>query len=346
MSLSKQRLTRKQSTMVTQLAIDTTSTKYMLSGDSGGDVCLFDLDLFRTDVETINRAIKRVSFRFNKIGHKTLITSLQWYPIDNGLFISSSRDQTVKIWDTNKFEPVLSYKYKYSIPCVVMPRVGPFKHKLIGVCSNTSISFIDLYTGDHIHEYDTGSPTLTCDFNPINENEVCVGNSNGYVFFYDIRSNSEKSLIRSLNNHTTDTSAQMPIYASPVMSVRYTQDGLFLITVSQKGEIKIWDNTTGKIVPLYIASHNSWEGGYIQLDTYGYCGNNYLFYPDGNKGTISIYSLDTGKLMNCLSGHLDAVTCCAFRPDFNELYSGSRDGNILRYEYNNQLIEEEDVWED
>jgi len=33
--------------------------------------------------------------------HAYLVSSVCWYPIDNGLFVTGSYDQRVKVWDTN-----------------------------------------------------------------------------------------------------------------------------------------------------------------------------------------------------------------------------------------------------
>jgi WD40 repeat protein len=33
--------------------------------------------------------------------HKYLVTSLAWYPVDTGLFLTGSADKTVKLWDTS-----------------------------------------------------------------------------------------------------------------------------------------------------------------------------------------------------------------------------------------------------
>ena len=39
----------------------------------------------------------------------------------------------------------------------------------------------------------------------------------------------------------------------------------------------------------------------------------YLCYPDGKSCVVRIIDLASGEEVNTLRGHLDAVTCCAFR---------------------------------
>jgi DNA excision repair protein ERCC-8 len=37
-------------------------------------------------------------------GHKYAITAVRWWPIDTGMFTSSSFDKYLKVWDTNALE--------------------------------------------------------------------------------------------------------------------------------------------------------------------------------------------------------------------------------------------------
>jgi hypothetical protein len=37
--------------------------------------------------------------------HKGIITSVCWYPVDTGVFVSGSADGVVTVWDANRFEP-------------------------------------------------------------------------------------------------------------------------------------------------------------------------------------------------------------------------------------------------
>ena len=167
LSLSNQYINRRHSSMVSCLVIEHSEEKFMLSGDSNGDICLFDLDDFGVAPFQSITYKHKSSYRQNKIGHRALCTSLCWYPIDNGLFISSSRDKTVKIWDTENFELVNTYRYPDPVLLSITPRVGPFQHKLVGVCSGKKLSFIDLFTADQLREFLNESDVLSCDFNPM-----------------------------------------------------------------------------------------------------------------------------------------------------------------------------------
>lgn len=44
--------------------------------------------------------------------HKYAVTSLSWYPADNGLFVTSSYDSTIKVWDTNEMKVTFNLKIR------------------------------------------------------------------------------------------------------------------------------------------------------------------------------------------------------------------------------------------
>ena len=43
-------------------------------------------------------------FRSADGAHKFSIEAVQWYPRDNGMFITSSLDKSVKVWDSNTLQ--------------------------------------------------------------------------------------------------------------------------------------------------------------------------------------------------------------------------------------------------
>lgn len=38
--------------------------------------------------------------------HKYSVTSVTWYPFDTGMFVTSSYDTTIKVWDTNSMKVI------------------------------------------------------------------------------------------------------------------------------------------------------------------------------------------------------------------------------------------------
>jgi DNA excision repair protein ERCC-8 len=62
--------------------------------------------------------------------HEFAVTSVQWYPFDTGMFVSSSTDCTVKVWDTNTLKAELEFKFDEIVnACGMSPISGT--HSLI-----------------------------------------------------------------------------------------------------------------------------------------------------------------------------------------------------------------------
>ena len=114
--------------------------------------------------------------------HRKLITSLAWYPLDSGLFISGSSDQFVnvhdnflgckrQVWDTEAFEIVSHIRYKKPVLDVKLPDRNSFTHKMAAVvCGHNGVALIDLFSGNTTQEiYGGNAPATACYWNPTYE---------------------------------------------------------------------------------------------------------------------------------------------------------------------------------
>ena len=84
----------------------------MLSGASDGSAAVFDIQQ-TADVEAGGVIARHkclfVVGKHHNHGHKYAVTSVVWYPIDTGLFVTGSFDHYVKVWDTNHTEVCLIF---------------------------------------------------------------------------------------------------------------------------------------------------------------------------------------------------------------------------------------------
>jgi len=75
----------------------------LLSGAANGVVAVHDLDIIPPAADSVSCTYPVVcsvaidsSFR-----HRGSVETVQWYPFDTGMFVSSGTDKLVKVWDTN-----------------------------------------------------------------------------------------------------------------------------------------------------------------------------------------------------------------------------------------------------
>jgi len=75
----------------------------LLSGAANGVVAIHDLDIIPPTADAVLCTYPVVcsvtidsDFR-----HRGSVETVQWYPFDTGMFVSSGTDKLVKVWDTN-----------------------------------------------------------------------------------------------------------------------------------------------------------------------------------------------------------------------------------------------------
>lgn len=99
----------------------------------------------------------------DNIAHKMGVTSVSWYPVDTGMFVSSSLDGTVNLWDTNCEEVIDCFlltclteqviKTFYLDSEVYSASLSPCaqEHTLIAAaCDDAKVYLCDILTGKSI----------------------------------------------------------------------------------------------------------------------------------------------------------------------------------------------------
>jgi len=75
----------------------------LLSGAANGLVAIHDLDVVPPTPHTVSctyPVVCRVTLD-SDFRHFGSVETVQWYPLDSGMFISSGTDKLLKVWDTN-----------------------------------------------------------------------------------------------------------------------------------------------------------------------------------------------------------------------------------------------------
>lgn len=84
--------------------VDCTEARYLLAGAADGSVGVYDTQQPSFVDSALNVAKHEALFTVDKSvpqGHVYSVSSVQWYPVDTGLFVTGSYDKNINLWDTN-----------------------------------------------------------------------------------------------------------------------------------------------------------------------------------------------------------------------------------------------------
>jgi len=75
----------------------------LLAGGADGYIVIYDLNSLPGLERFTYPSVATVALN-NKYRHKFSVETVNWYPLDTGLFTSSGTDCLLKVWDTNRLK--------------------------------------------------------------------------------------------------------------------------------------------------------------------------------------------------------------------------------------------------
>ena len=79
--------------------------------------------------------------------HTAAVTGVDWYSVDNGLFVSGSKDCTVKLWDPNVVKMVTSFNAAAAVAAVAAAPPGAMAAQVAAGCADGCVRLFDVTTG-------------------------------------------------------------------------------------------------------------------------------------------------------------------------------------------------------
>ncbi|ETO27120.1 WD40 repeat-containing protein [Reticulomyxa filosa] len=299
--------------------------------------------------------------------NNSIITTLQWYPLDNGMFSTGSANGNCMLWDTNEFTAVLTFAIKYKIynisfngiPCIAV------------ASSQTNIPICDINSNTFIHFLSGHKKNVSCvKWSPVNSYILASGSDDQCIRLWDIRKPGkilfvkihliyviiiiifffftgsfrifDQSNIQSTAMHEhylsgldEKKSEYIQSHHSSVKSLQFSSDGRYLYSTSIDGTLYKWNANTGENTlvnfhPILVDSSNN--NKIIIRKKFDLCKNDeLLFYP--NIQYISMFNCKSGKELMKLKGHFGKINCVTVtkRHGLNDVISGDVHGNILRF---------------
>jgi DNA excision repair protein ERCC-8 len=161
------------------------------------------------------------------------------------------------------------------------------------------------------------------------------------VVIWDIRSSRsslyyldyERTKLKQKNKSNAcsfATNSKAVAHTGSIIGLSYTSDGHHLMTLGKDNAFRLWDshsglNTQVNYGRVSLGSANAETC--LQLSCTEYCNPNYVFVPCGNN--LLMYNILEGELRQTFKGHFDSINCCFYNSAQAEIYTGSKDRNIL-----------------
>ena len=126
--------------------LDAEEGRYLLSGALDGSLYVHDTSVPGSDLALhIGRS--------NKHCHTAYVANVSW-GVDTGLFLSSSRDGLLKVWDTNEGRPADQFpvgREQGGITCHA-PGRGTWSHLVAVATQGNAVRLVDLRVGSTSHQ--------------------------------------------------------------------------------------------------------------------------------------------------------------------------------------------------
>ncbi|CAA7397069.1 unnamed protein product [Spirodela intermedia] len=176
---------------VNSLQVDLTEGRYLLAGASDGSAAVYDIQR-STDYEGGGRIAKHRSLlvvdKQHAHGHKFSISSVVWYPVDTGLFITGSFDHRIKVWDTNASQVVMDFKMPGKVYGTSMSSVATTHMLIAAGTEDVQVRLCDIASGAFTHTLSGHRDgIMTVEWSSSSDWILMTGGCDGAVRFWDIR---------------------------------------------------------------------------------------------------------------------------------------------------------------
>ncbi|KAI9466543.1 WD40-repeat-containing domain protein [Coemansia mojavensis] len=316
-SLSEtKRIAQAHTATVCSLSLDATQQRLLLSAGADTSIHLFDLENTGTIEST--QQISAGS------GHSSIVSSVEWYPVDNGLFTSASLDHTLRVWDTNTMSEACQFDLEFRVYSHKMSPLGA--HALIAAASESSyIRLCDLKSGAFTHSmlaHQSGCIALA--WSPQQPYMLASGGDDGSIKLWDIR---QTSSVLFGDNPGTNSARN-----GAISSLLFTGDGQRLVSIGEDGLICTWNTVCPQKPEVSVNSEASTYAKAIPVKAIEVArattaATDVVFVP-GPSGILAV-DVYTGEQLARLDGHFAQTRCAVWRPVANELYTGGTDSNII-----------------
>ena len=185
---------------VTDVDVDGCEHRYLLCGSSDGALYIHDTANYSGIPRFCSKLVAKVP-KTARHAHVGSVESVQWYPLDHGIFTTSGMDKKLKIWDANEMRPADEYAVEGRVYCHDMcgyPGGGGGAQLVALGTTINHVRLIDIRTGANTHELRGHSEAvIVVKWANYDANTLASGGADGRVYLWDVR--QAKSCLRYLD---------------------------------------------------------------------------------------------------------------------------------------------------
>ncbi|KAI1381028.1 WD40 repeat-like protein [Hypoxylon crocopeplum] len=307
---------------VNALALERFDGRILVSGGLDASIKLWDLEQCANPSKAYTYTPVAKIPRSNQT-HKFGITHLSFYPFDSAAFLSTSYDQTLKVWATERASLSASFSLGYKIYTHATSSIA--SHLLVACgTQHPAVRLVDLRSGSNVQNLASHKGAiLATSWSPRHEHVLATGSVDGTVKIWDIRRaggvigmlDHEDSL-GLYHNGLLDTNGKVRVRASakahstPVNGLTWTDDGAYIVSAGHDRRIRVWDAATGRntLASFGPSIRNSQLASVTMFTSpVGLTapGKELLFWP--NDTEILVFDLHNGHVVTKLRGTGPAV---------------------------------------
>ncbi len=237
-------------------------------------------------------------------GHTGPVYSVAWSP-DGKRIVSGSGDHTLKVWDAEKGQEVLSPK-GHTSP-VMSVAWSPDGKRIVSGSQDNTLKVWDAEKGQHVLSLKGhASPVMSVAWSPDGKRIVSVSQDRT-LKVWDAEKGQE---ILSLKGHTDG-----------VTSVAWSPDGKRIVSGSGDNTLKVWDVEKGQEI-LSLKGHTGGVNGVA------WSPDTKRIVSGGGDGTLKAWDAEKGQEVLSIEGHANEVYSVAWSLDGKRILSGSGDGTL------------------
>ncbi|KAJ3109394.1 DNA excision repair protein ERCC-8 [Phlyctochytrium planicorne] len=208
----------------------------MLAGFADSSIRIFDLSNTVRGKSLFKTVVKPVATIHRKEAHHFSVSSVVWYPVDNGIFVSGSMDCMVKVWDANSLEVACTIALDQKVNSLAFSPISTNHTLLAAATTDTNVKLCDLRNGtmsNSLVGHRMGVYSVA--WSPIDEYILVSGSLDSTMSVWDIRNQRKTMHVIDprlapqalLSNATLESSASSGLSAPSDLSSsgKRTRDG-------------------------------------------------------------------------------------------------------------------------